>query len=572
MVIKTALIIVLVLCAAGLVFRFSSLARLGKVFNRDRQTLAAAVFRLDYAGVLFNTLLQVRLFRAGKFRWLAHGLVFTGFIYLLTVHALDEWTQNFFAWYQPGIEPFRFLRNLAGAMVGLGCLIFLARRVSRSRINRERLRRRLRFRVRGTVSVVVILCLIGSGFLAEGLNIASEYRFDEMVEEYSDLSGEPELVHLQAYWARDYHVAFREALTAATDGEGETQPIDLEEGRELNEAYCLECHTQPDTAFVGAPLARLAGPLGARAGELRPDRVFYWLHVGLAFVLLMFFPFSRMFHLIAIPLATARRRMPPDKIDDSMGFLDLAGLSACTHCGFCSQVCSVYPDYQVSDNPQVLPHVKIETLKRLSGKGIWDPGVVMRLRSGNDDCTRCGLCADICPSGIDLVRLWTAADALMDRLGCPGNYTTAMDASFRQWTGHGHAGAVVPGNIRNLPGQIDIREGAGAEAEGLSGLISQAEAFEHCVQCTLCTNACPVAAYDLGQNDFGPHQVMNLLRLGEAQMASGSKMVWHCLTCYMCQEVCPQSIRVADILLELRCRGQARAAELTREQLKGDAG
>jgi len=45
--------------------------------------------------------------------------------------------------------------------------------------------------------------------------------------------------------------------------------------------------------------------------------------------------------------------------------------------------------------------------------------------------------------------------------------------------------------------------------------------------------------------------------------------VWHCLTCYACQEICPQSIRVADILLELRCRGQSRAAELNLARLRG---
>ncbi|MCP4453904.1 MAG: 4Fe-4S dicluster domain-containing protein [Planctomycetes bacterium] len=214
--------------------------------------------------------------------------------------------------------------------------------------------------------------------------------------------------------------------------------------------------------------------------------------------------------------------------------------------------------------------MKIETLKRLAGKGVWDLTTLTRLRDGNDDCTRCGLCADICPSGIDLVRLWTTADVLMDRLGCPDNYTTAMDASFGQWTGRG--GLRESGDkVQRLPGEVEIRGEEVQADDTLSGLIGQAEAFEHCVQCTLCTNACPVAAYDLNTNDFGPHQVMNLLRLGEQQMASGSKMVWHCLTCYTCQEVCPKSIRVADILLELRCRGHERAAELTMNQLKGDA-
>ncbi|HCY86939.1 MAG TPA: hypothetical protein DHV36_17545 [Desulfobacteraceae bacterium] len=560
MIIEILVGVVLVVCLAGLIFRFSSMFRLGRVFDRDRDTLAAQVFKLDYFGTLFNTLFQVRLFRAGKLRWLAHTLVLTGFLFLLGVHALDFWTGELWDWYQPGIAPFRFLRNLAGVMVTVGAAAFLFRRLTPSRINRDRLRRGRRFRVRGTLSIIALLGLMASGFVTEALNIISEPRFDEMVETFSDISGEPELVHLQAYWEKHYYVVFDQGFLPAAD-----LSADLDEGRELNEAYCLECHALPDPAFVSVPIARAVQPLGFWSRVLRLDRVFYWLHFGLAMVLLVCLPFSRMFHIIAIPLATARRRMTPDTPRTDMGFLDLAGLSACTHCGFCSQVCSVTPDYLVSDNPQVLPHMKLDTLKRLAGKGVWDLNTLVRLRSGNDDCTRCGLCADICPSGIDLVRLWTTADTVMDRMGCPDNYTTAMDASFREWVGPETPDAASLETIQHLPGDVAVRN----RPDTLSGLIADADTFEHCVQCTLCTNTCPVAAYDLDKNDFGPHQVMNLLRLGEGKMASGTRMVWHCLTCYACQEVCPQSIRVADIMLELRCRGQERAAELTIRQLKG---
>ncbi len=537
----------------GLIFRLVSIVRLGRVFERDRASLFRRIISLNYGNALVNTLFQARLFRAGKFRWLAHTLVLSGFVWLIFAHALDDWTGGFWDWYQPGIPPFRMMRNLAGAMVLAGCAAFLARRLKRSRMNRERLRRGLRFKVRGTLSILVILGLICTGFMTEALNIMSETRFNEMVGEYSGLAGEPELVHLKGYWARYYDVAF---------GQGGTGPdIDLNEGRVLNQENCQECHTRPITAFVSAPLARLVAPLGLWAADFRPDRVLYWGHLSFALTLVLFLPFSRMFHLVAIPLASMRRRMTPDKMGPDMGFLDLAALSACTHCGFCTQVCSVYPDYQVSENPQVLPHVKIETLKRMADRGVWDPTTLIRLRSGNDDCTRCGLCADICPSGIDLLRLWTAAGHLMDRLGCPDNYTTAMDASFSRWTGKGDADFIT------------VRaggRGAAADAGPLSGLISDADAFEHCVQCTLCTNTCPVAAYDMAENDLGPHQIMNLLRLGEQDMASGSRMVWHCLTCYACQEICPQSIRVADILLELRCRGQSRAQELSLVRLRGE--
>ena len=75
------------------------------------------------------------------------------------------------------------------------------------------------------------------------------------------------------------------------------------------------------------------------------------------------------------------------------------------------------------------------------------------------------------------------------------------------------------------------------------------------MQCQTCTNVCPV----VGASDDPTHgvqetpqKVMNLLRLGQRELALGSRMVWDCLTCYQCQEHCPESIRVADVLYELR--------------------
>lgn len=551
--VKIMLISVLVFSLSGLTIRFLSMGRLAKFFKQDRKTLAWQLFHSDYPGALFNALFQFRLLRAGWFRWLLHTMMVLGFAWLVLVHALDDWTYAWFDHYQPGIEPFRFLRTLAGGLVVTACTGFLVRRVIGLRINRERRRRGIRFRVRGTLTIFLILGIIFSGIMTEGLAIMSQSRFDEMVTEYSDLSGEPALEDLMAYWERHYHVVFSRPFEIGTDS--------LAQGEILNQDYCLDCHTRPDTAVASVLAAKTLSPAGEWADGLRLDRIFYWIHFSLVMALLAFLPFSRMFHLVAIPLATARRRLSAETLRNDMGYLDLVGLSACTQCGFCTQVCAVFPDYQVTENPQVLPHMKIETLKRLAGKGVWDIPTLTRLRSGNGDCTRCGACADICPSGIDLVRLWTAADHLMDRLGCPDNYRAAMDAGFLKWTGTG------PEGLERTP---DAEErGTGTDPGILPDLIRKSESFEHCVQCTLCTNACPVAAYDLQKNDLGPHQIMNMLRLGKGQMASGSRMVWHCLTCYTCQEVCPQSIRVADILLELRCQGQERAARLTFNQLKG---
>ena len=87
------------------------------------------------------------------------------------------------------------------------------------------------------------------------------------------------------------------------------------------------------------------------------------------------------------------------------------------------------------------------------------------------------------------------------------------------------------------------------------GLALQKATFRNCLQCTACTNVCPVAALspDLaGHLHSAPQQVMNLLRMGLVRHALASDMIWSCTTCYKCSEYCPQDIPVADVMFELR--------------------
>lgn len=539
MIFKILLATTLVVTAAGLSFRLQTIARKQRFFEKDKDTWAKKIFTLNPMGFLSNTLFQTKLLKASKLRWLAHFLVISGFTYLVVVHALDDLTSGLFGGYQPGVNPFRFLRNLAGVSVAAGCFMFLIRRLKNPRIGQNRTNQDKGFWFRGMVSILLILGLVGSGFLVEAARIMSEPKFDEMVEDYSGLEDEAELAPLKILWAQNYHVVF--------SGDIQAQAEDQAQGESMNQEYCLDCHQIPDTAFVSTPMAKMAKAVGPWLVQARVDNILYWFHYCIALVLLGFLPFSRMFHLLAVPLASFQRRTR-DLAKKEMGFFDVFTLSACTNCGLCSEVCSVYPNFQVTGNPETLPHVKIDAVKTMAGKGLWNTKTVSRLRSGNDDCTLCGRCADICPSGIDLVRLWGASDNLLANLGCPDNYTQALDASFDLWTQNGP-----------LPGDL-----GGSTAPGLA---DQVEAFENCVQCTICTNGCPVVAHDLTQNDIGPHQVMNLLRLGKKQMATGSRMVWHCLTCYYCQELCPQGIRVADILLELREGGHKTADRIKMSHL-----
>ena len=476
-----------------------------------------------------NTLFQIRLFKAGKVRWFIHFLLLIGFLYLLIVHGLHAVTATlFFNDYQPTLDPFQFLRNLAGLFVMIGCLTFLARRGMDLRINKDR-----PVKVKGLVSVILILLLIGSGFLLEATKIVSEPIFMEMVEEFSDIDDEDDLADLKLYWKENYTVHFQAALESSAER--------MENGRFLNEDYCLYCHSYIKSAVVSNPMAKTIYSAGGWLNENRVDRVFYWIHYGLCLVLLIGLPFSRMFHILMIPFASARKKLDARDLQPGKAVIGRATLQACTNCGFCSEVCSVYPNYQILENPDILPHSKIESVKAFLNNP--DTVDIQRLNAGNEACTLCRKCTDICPSGIDLQGLWAALDNTLIQRGQFGKAARIGQIPLNEWDQK----PVSP----DLGGTGDRRSFQGIT----TNLADHTEAFEGCIQCTICTNVCPVVDYDADSNDLTPHQIMNLLRLDKKHLATGTRMVWTCLTCYACQENCPQQILVTDILLELRNAG-----------------
>jgi len=85
---------------------------------------------LNFKAFFSNTIFQAKLFKAGKLRWFIHFMVISGFAYLVIFHALDDVTSfGWFPYYQPTVDPFQFLRNLAGFFVLAGCAGFLYRRI-----------------------------------------------------------------------------------------------------------------------------------------------------------------------------------------------------------------------------------------------------------------------------------------------------------------------------------------------------------------------------------------------------------------------------------------------------------
>ncbi len=520
----------------GFLYKFFCFIKANKTFKKKRLSNG-----LNLKGFFSNTVFQIKLFKAGKLRWLMHFLVVSGFLYLVIFHAMEDVTSfHLFQYYQSTIDPFQFLRNLAGFLILSGCLGFLYRRIFFFKLLKKR-----KIQFKGLVSILLILTLILSGFLLEAIKIISQPIFMEMVEEYSDIEEGTDLVDLKVYWKKNYNVFFNETLTI-------TQ-AKLVNGKELNENYCIDCHSPVRSAFLSKRIALVLKKASIWLNTHRADYLLNNVHYFLSLLIIVCLPFSRFFHIILIPISSLDKNLEKKQIDNTEGHINTATLYACTHCGFCSDVCSVLPNYLITKNLNTLPHSKIESFKRLLNHTLDGPQALFRLQSGNDECTLCHKCTDICPSGIDLQNLWVRLDQKLTAKGILDNYSFVDNISLQKWEENAPQKGKIDSIIWKTP-----------------SLADNVDSFENCIQCTLCTNVCPVVEHDMNMNDYTPQQVLNLLRLGKKHMATGTRMVWNCLSCFSCQESCPQGIKVADIMIELKNDGNLRTDTMKLDNLKRD--
>lgn len=531
---QTAIYIALCISLVGLLYQFIFFTRNNRAFEKKKGLYRS----LNIKDLFLNTIFQTKLFKAGKIRWVIHLLVASGFLYLVIFHALDDVTSfNWFQYYQSTLDPFQFLRNLAGFFVLVGCMGFLYRRITLFKVLYER-----KIHLKGLFSILLILMVILSGFLLEAVKIISEPVFFEMVEEYSDIDEETDLEYLKIYWEKNYNVVFEDTLIITKEK--------LTLGHDLNEAFCMDCHSPVKSSFVSSTIARKLKRTGAWLNRHRADDLVYYVHYFLSLLILVSLPFSRFFHIFLIPVSSLKKNLKKEDLDPNKGYINTATLYSCTNCGFCSDVCSVTPNFLITGNINILPHSKIESFKRLLNHGPLEPEDLYLLQSGNLDCTYCHKCTDICPSGIDLQNLWGILKQKLDLKGVQDNHTFIDSISLKKWNELKPEKEKIPAN-RELTTQ----------------LADNVDSFENCVQCTICTNVCPIVEHDLEGNDYTPQQILNLLRLGQKHLASGTRMVRDCLTCFTCQEYCPQGIKVADIMIELKNKGNMRTDVIKLENL-----
>ena len=479
--------------------------------------------------ILRDVVLQAPLWRQDRVRWAAHMAVCWGFLLLIVLHALDDWTAPvLFADYVPTRNPFRWLRNFLAALVLAG----VATAVIRHRADAFRQgRRSLADRLLPVLLAVVVL----SGVLLESAQIVSPTLYQAMVDDYMGFDDPAEVAALGHFWTVEFG-AVPGSLPPAKTG------FDPAAGPDLHAGYCADCHSPPQSAFLAYPLSRALKPAALQMDALGFDRRLWQVHFLASCLALALLPFSKGFHLVATPANLVARATGPAAAQPPAlrSLRRNLGMDACTHCGLCTRHCSVAPHYRVMGNTAILPSEKLQYLKR-QRYGRTPPRETARLAEGSHVCTLCGRCTERCPSGIDLQDLWQASRQDLTQRGF-GPFDRVRDAD------------------PDAAGPVYTVGFQGPEPLSL-GLTQHPETFWACVQCTTCTSVCPVvAASEDPQRDLDltPQQIMNLMRLQLTEQALQCRMLWDCVTCYKCQEHCPQDVKVADVLYELRNRAWQR--------------
>ena len=506
---------------------------------------------------ILDVVLQRKILKESFLRWLMHMLLYGGFMLLLLMHALENFiSAKLFSDYYSTVNPFMFLRDLFGFMVVIGIGIAILRRFIMKVP-------RLKTSGMDVYAIFIVVVIIFSGILLEGVKITSHTAFQGMVMDYAGLdedSDAEEIEALESYWVEKFDVVSPNVQA----------PFDediLEQGMDSHEANCAECHSRPGWAFTGYAVAKTIKPIALALDDVDTANILWYIHFLACFIGLAYLPFSKMFHIISTPVSLLANAVMEKETSDPANVVTRQAmeLDACTHCGTCSLRCSASTSFDVLGNEYILPSEKMTFLKTLAkGKDLSDDKL-HAIQEGVYLCTNCDRCTVVCPSGINLKELWFNVREDLIQRELP-ELLTLSPFSFYRGLNRNHIGAdeyrkpieaasrAVACNFeqamdKSVPISLSDKE------KDVSSQLPGAETFVHCFGCQTCTTVCPVVMnFENPQEVVGllPHQIMNCLGLGLTEMATGPQMLWDCLTCYQCQEHCPQSVKVTDVLYHLK--------------------
>ena len=507
--------------------------------------------------LILDVLLQIRILRQDFLRWLMHICIYVGFMMLLLMHALDKFiTYPIFPDYYSTLNPFMFLRDLFGALVILG----IALAVYRRHIMKAP---RLITNFMDKQAIIIVAVIMISGLLLEGTKIVSHTRYQEMVEDYSDLDDEQELRSLEAYWVKNFGVV-------STDVKGPFDKETLEQGEEAHEMSCAGCHSRPQWAFLGYGAAKIVTPFASGLDRANIPTVLWYIHFLACWIGLAYLPFSKMLHIFAGPLSLLANAVTENGKSDpaNIATRQVMELDACTHCCTCTLNCSVGVVFEQIPNLNILPSEKIASVKALAAGKKLSEQELRHIQEGIYLCTNCKRCTVVCPVGINLQDLWfnvresllqrgspeflmlsplSFYRGLMQNDGAKDNYRKPLDRAREAITATYDLVKTKDRSLTLSPIETGFKSGL--------SLSAQASTFSVCFGCETCTTVCPVVAnYENPQETLGllPHQIMHSCGLGIRDLALGSNMLWDCATCYECQERCPQGVCVTDVLYELK--------------------
>jgi len=521
--------------AAGSLWRMAGWRRLGLGQARtsarrgsEWQTSRGPWARRALTVLVLDVLGQRRLFARDPVRWAAHLALVVGFTGLFFLHALgDVVAVKLTGAYASTLGPWLWLRDLFGLMVLLGFAVGIPRRLlARGRLPAPRRR--------DPLFVGALLGIVLTGFVLNAIKITSAPAFERMLQEYASVNSD-EAAALRAYWEAEYGVVFGPPTPPGG-------PAQRAAGEAVHQTACAACHDRPQIALASYPLSRLLRTAAPRLASWGTEALLLWLHLALCVFAIAYLPFSRLFHVVSAPVALLA----------GSGAASPRGLAldACLRCGLCDERCSVKALVPLYGHALMLPAVKLDALRAVARDRRDVAEGDSLLAEGAYACSDCARCTDGCPVGLSLDDLWAAGTDELRQRGEPPAADWVKATSAADW-----ADRLTAAPATGIP-----------TTPRYTSLTGDRRTFSPCVQCQTCTNVCPVVAHSDATSgvDVTPQKVMNLLRLGLADLALGSRMVWDCATCYQCQEHCPAGIRVTEVLYELRNRGYERLGELPR--------
>ncbi|MFZ5910785.1 MAG: heterodisulfide reductase-related iron-sulfur binding cluster [Chloroflexota bacterium] len=219
--------------------------------------------------------------------------------------------------------------------------------------------------------------------------------------------------------------------------------------------------TQPNWAAwspVGNVIAAAFLALGDPTNQTL-HLIIWVLHILTAFVILASLPFTKLFHILSVPLNIYFRSfrpagaLPAANMEGGMGVKEwkqftwkqLLDFESCTRCGRCQEVCPAYASAQVLSPRDVLVKLEAHLWEKANGRALHGDVI-----SADElwACTTCRACAQVCPAFIDHVatfvdlrrylvdqgKMDTMLQEALSNLGRYGNSFGQSDRMRAKWT------------------------------------------------------------------------------------------------------------------------------------------